>query len=173
MKIVWSICRIFLLTLFLPVAGQSWQADIIEKVRPSVVKISKSVWESDPLSGIHQHNWSGSGVIVAIDRGRAYILTNRHVADEAWYTEETEEKRWCEVDNLEFDCMPEFVKEETVVAFTEGIESRAVLHWRSPCADLALLEVQYSGSRGRPAELEETFQVGEEVFALGHPLGLE
>lgn len=170
MKQVSDIVARILLTLTVLPAVLAAQSSVIETIKPSVVKVSKSVWESDPISGVHRHDWGGSGVIVGIDRGRTYILTNRHVADEAWHAEG---ERWCEVDPYEVDCSPEFVKEQTIVTFADGQTSRAVLHWRSPCADLALLEAPYTGNSVRPAAIEGAVKVGEEAFALGHPLGLE
>ena len=170
MKKAWKFRRVLFLLLVFPSIALASHPNVIEKVKPSVVKISKVVWESDPLSGIHRYDFSGSGVIVSIDRDRVYILTNRHVADETWHIDQG---NWCEIDPMEIDCVPEFVREQTIVTFANGRSVNAVLHWSSSCADLAILETPHPGGTVHTAEIESAVRVGEEVLALGHPLGLE
>ncbi len=120
---------------------------LFETVRHSVVKINVLVDQA--LIG------HGSGAVLGGDRsGQLYVLTNRHVV-------------YHEVAN------PHLVSYE--IQLENGIQLPAVLDFYSRNHDLAVVVAPGLGSWGLPVELRmcSDLSVGEEVFALGSPIGLD
>lgn len=116
-------------------------------VRHSVVKINVLVDEA--LVG------HGSGAVLGGDgHNQLYVLTNRHVVDH-------------EVAN------PRLLSYE--IELENGIQLPAVLDFYSRTYDLAVVMAPGLGGWGLPVSLRmcSNLAVGEEVFALGSPIGLD
>ena len=114
-------------------------SEIVEKVMPSVVYVFVEVDAGQPDRFLAA---SGSGVVLRSD---GYILTNRHVVQNARRAEVTlQDRRIYEVSSI----------------------------WVDDLLDLAVIKVDAQGlptaEFGDPASI----QVGDWVIALGHPLGL-
>jgi S1-C subfamily serine protease len=116
-------------------------------VRHSVVKVNVLVDQA--LIG------HGSGVVLGVDRdGQLYVLTNRHVV-------------YHEVAN------PHLVSYE--IQLENGIQLPAILDFYSRTHDLAVVVAPGLSGWGLPVGLRmcSDLSVGEEVFALGSPIGLD
>ena len=116
-------------------------------VRHSVVKVNVLVDQA--LIG------HGSGVVLGVDRdGQLYVLTNRHVV-------------YHEVAN------PHLVSYE--IQLENGIQLPAMLDFYSRTHDLAVVVAPGLSGWGLPVGLRmcSDLLVGEEVFALGSPIGLD
>lgn len=120
---------------------------LYEAIRHSVVKVNVLIDQA-----VVGH---GSGAVLGIDRnGWLYVLTNRHVV----YHE---------------------VAQPHLVSFEVELENRvqlpAVLDFYSRDHDLAVVVVPGLGGWGLPVPLRmcSDLVVGEEVFALGNPIGLD
>jgi len=120
---------------------------LYEAIRHSVVKVNVLIDQ-----GVVGH---GSGAVFGVDRnGWLYVLTNRHVV----YHE---------------------VAQHHLVSFEIELENRvqlpAVLDFYSRNHDLAVVVVPGLGGWGLPVPLRmcSDLSVGEEVFALGNPMGLD
>jgi len=119
--------------------GLPYLPDIVAEVMPSVVYIFVEQETADPA---RFSSSSGSGVILRSD---GYILTNRHVVENAVRAEVTLQDR--------------SVYEATDI-------------WQDDLLDLAVVKID---ARGLPAATfaePSDIRVGEWVIALGHPLGL-
>ncbi len=158
-----------------PLTAQTF-IDVARKVLPTVVSIDVRVRPSERLRRELRDNdeenpfgvWrrmrpedfgsrgSGSGVIVRIEDGWAYVLTNRHVLEESPRAEYSV--------TLDGNYLPEEYRIEPknveVVGFDE-LSDIAVIRFRMP-----------EGAEIEPAEFadSERVQVGEWVLALGNPL---
>lgn len=120
---------------------------LFEAVRHSVVKVNVLIDQA-----VVGH---GSGAVLGVDRnGWLYVLTNRHVV----YHEVTE---------------PHLVSFE--IELENRVQLPAVLDFYSRNHDLALVVVPGLGNWGLPVPLRlcSDLVVGEEVFALGNPIGLD
>ncbi len=120
---------------------------LYEAVRHSVVKINVLVDQA--LIG------HGSGAVLGVDRnGQLYVLTNRHVV-------------YHEMPN------PHLVSYE--IQLENGIQLPAVLDFYSRTHDLAVVVAPGLSGWGLPVPLRmcSDLSVGEEVFALGSPIGLD
>ena len=112
---------------------------VVEKVMPSVVYIFVEVETGQPgrLVGA-----SGSGVILRSD---GYILTNRHVVENARRAEVTLQDRTVhEVSSI----------------------------WRDDILDLAVVKIDIEDLPAAQFGEPERIRIGDWVIALGHPLGL-
>ncbi len=111
-------------------------------------------------SGFSSH--LGSGVIMAIDQGSAYVLTNRHVADP------------------DFTAEPEAVRggrggANLTVQLVGQSAREGVLTWVAPDKiDLAIVRVSCSTDEVQAAKwnVKPVLKVGDPVFAIGNPQGL-
>ena len=122
-------------------------AALYEAIRHSVVKINVLIDQA--LVG------HGSGAVLGIDGGgQLYVLTNRHVV----YHEVAE---------------PHLVSYE--IQLENGIQLPAILDFYSRTHDLAVVVAPGLGGWGLPVPLRmcSNLSVGEEVFALGSPMGLD
>jgi serine protease Do len=121
------------------ISGPSTFADVVEKVMPSVVYVNvevRSGRSGQVVSG------SGSGIILRSD---GYILTNRHVVENAIRAEVT-------------------LQERTVY--------QAKQIWVDDILDLAVIKIE--GKEFPAARFGDSakIRVGDWAIALGHPLGL-
>ena len=117
-------------------------ADMIEEIKPSVVDIYS--YGSSFVS-------AGSGVIVGKGESSYYVITNHHVIDNA----------------LSFD---------VVVYFNDdsNITYEASLIGGSPKNDIAVLQINSDKELKVASVVEDSslVRVGEEVIAIGNPLGI-
>ena len=118
--------------------------DLVEKISPTVVNISTARMVKDLLRRDFNQKGLGSGFIISED---GYIFTNNHVVDKA--------------DKIE-------------VKLANGKEYDAEIKGRDATTDLALIKIT------APAKLpyarlgdSDRSRIGEEVFAIGNPLGLD
>jgi len=136
-------------------------SDVYRKVSPSVVYIQ--VQQSSSGSGVTPRsqipgipgfpNQPPSGVQVASGSGfvldkEGHIVTNYHVVDGATNVE---------------------------VTFIDGTTVRAKVVGTDPSSDLAVVQADVKSSLLQPVELGDSsaLVVGEQVFALGNPFGLD
>lgn len=120
---------------------------LFEAIRNSVVKINVLIDQA-----VVGH---GSGAILGVDgEGQLYVLTNRHVV-------------YHEVAN------PSLLSYE--FELENGIQLPAMLDFFSRDYDLAVVVAPGIGGWGRPVPLRlcSDLAVGETVFALGSPIGLD
>ena len=111
----------------------------VDKVMPSVVHIL-AVIDTDQSAGFAQA--SGSGVILRSD---GYILTNRHVVENAQRAEVTlQDRSVYEVDSI----------------------------WLDGLFDLAVVKIEGEGLPAAGFGAADQIKVGDWAIALGHPLGL-
>ncbi|HZG73753.1 MAG TPA: trypsin-like peptidase domain-containing protein, partial [Chondromyces sp.] len=122
---------------------------MIEKVSPAVVGIVSFQKSTDfyPVSGESRESGTGSGVIFKKSGDDAYIVTNNHVIEGASKIE---------------------------VSLEGGKRASAELVGADPLTDLAVLKMdsQYAAA---VAEFGDSSQlrIGEQVVAIGNPLGLD
>lgn len=124
-------------------------SDIIEKASTAIVGIVNMQQQSDPFSRTTEttESGSGSGVIFKKTADKAYIVTNNHVIEGA---------------------------SEIEVSLYNGQKSTAKLIGADALTDLAVLEID---SKNVDNVLEfgdsTTLRAGEQVLAIGNPLGDE
>ncbi|MFC1582718.1 trypsin-like peptidase domain-containing protein [Planctomycetota bacterium] len=97
----------------------------------------------------------GSGVIVRLEKNRAYIMTNKHV-----------------IDMLDPD---EDESPEISITLYNGEESTGKIEWLAPdSVDIALISCEVlTLDKYRPVRLEKgTAQPSQRVFAIGNPMNL-
>jgi serine protease Do len=118
--------------------------DLVERISPTVVNISTARIVKDILGRDVNQKGLGSGFIISED---GYIFTNNHVVDKA--------------DKIE-------------VKLADGKEYDAEIKGRDASTDLALIKIT------APAKLpyarmgdSDRSRIGEVVFAIGNPLGLD
>jgi putative serine protease PepD len=100
---------------------------------------------SSAVVEIRSGNATGTGFVIDAE---GHVVTNQHVVDDA----------------------------ETVsVAFAKGGDEQARVIATDPSTDLAVLQVDLDGHGVRPLELDRSAQVkvGDQVYAIGNPFGLE
>lgn len=128
--------------------GTSMEAEtLFEAIRHSVVKVNVLIDQ-----GVVGH---GSGAVFGVDRdGQLYVLTNRHVV----YHEVAD---------------PHLLSYE--IELENGIQLPARLDFYSRDYDLAVVVAPGLGNWGLPVPLRmcSDLSVGEEVFAVGSPIGLD
>ena len=133
---------LFLTSCFSPQpspSGPSTFADVVDRVMPSVVYVYVEIATGRPgqvASG------SGSGVILRSD---GYVLTNRHVVENARRAEITLQDR--------------AVYEATKI-------------WMDDLLDLAVIKIEGKEFPAARFGDPEKVRVGDWAIALGHPLGL-
>jgi serine protease Do len=137
---------------------------VVDKVAPSVVtifalqEVQFNPFEDFdfpfrlPFEPFRQERRSlGSGLIVKVEKDKAYILTNNHVVEDA---------------------------KSITVRFDRHTERGARIVGTDPKTDIAVLEVNVKGIdgiKGRVATLGDSdrVRVGQIVIAIGNPYGLE
>lgn len=122
----------------------SERADIVERVLPSVVNVRVRAIQSGEF-GAQELEGQGSGVIVDAEQG--IVITNNHVVQ-------------CAV--------------EVTVAFTdddrEPVEGRVL--GTAPEKDLAVVQIEADDLEEMEIGRSSSLRLGDEVIALGFPLGL-
>ena len=118
--------------------------DLVERLSPTVVNISTARIVKDLLGRDFNQKGLGSGFIISED---GYIFTNNHVVDKA--------------DKIE-------------VKLANGKEYEAEVRGRDAATDLALIKIT-SPVKLPYARLGDSdrSRIGEEVIAIGNPLGLD
>lgn len=121
--------------------------EVVQKVGNSVVEIRTSSVVTDRFYGQYVTSGAGSGVIITQNDTAGYIITNHHVIEDA---------------------------EEIVVRLTNKEEYEATLIGSSKGLDLAVIRVaKKSDETFTVADIGDssTLIVGQEVIAIGNPLG--
>lgn len=124
---------------------------VFEKVRDSIVSVAVLV-DNDPTHG-------GSGAVIGADEsGLLYVVTNRHVVDGPFPAAGRGGHR---------------VRVE--VKQYSGAKFDATLDFSSRRHDLALLSVKGMADHAKPLplHLRSGLQVGQRIYAVGSPLGLD
>ena len=120
-------------------------AQIYSNIHKSVVEITVGSVQVDPFGGEQQQRGQGSGFVIDSD---GHIVTNDHVVEDA----------------------------DTVsVRFWNGDTYKATVVGKDASTDLAVIKVDAPDSVLHPITVGDSsdVQVGNPVFALGSPLGLE
>lgn len=121
--------------------------EVVQKVGNSVVEISTSSVVTDRFFQQYVTSGAGSGVIITQSDEAGYLLTNHHVIDGA---------------------------SEIIVRLTSGEEYTAQVLGGDSSIDLALLRiVKHSNESFTVATIgdSKTLAVGQEIIAIGNPLG--
>src|SRR5271156_5124975 len=115
---------------------------VYKRVLPSVVNVTSSQLSFDFFYGVVPHSGQGSGFILSKD---GLILTNYHVIEETQQVE---------------------------VTLSDKHKYKAQIILQDPAHDLALLQI--NANNLTPAVLSESrgLQVGQNVYAIGNPFGL-
>jgi serine protease Do len=118
--------------------------DLVERLSPTVVNISTSRIVKDILGREINQKGMGSGFIISAD---GYIFTNNHVIEKA---------------------------DKIKVKLAEGKEYTAEVKGRDTATDLALIKITASAKLpyARLGDSDRS-RIGEAVFAIGNPLGLD
>lgn len=117
---------------------------IYKQASPAVVNITTTTMVRDFFS-IYPQQGAGSGAIIGPN---GYLLTNNHVVEGA---------------------------SDITVTLTDGRKFKARLVGADPANDIAVLKIDGEGTATFPAlDLgdSDTLQVGQKVFAIGNPFGL-
>ena len=116
-------------------------AEVVEQVADTVVEITTTNVVTDRFYGQYVTSGAGSGVIISEN---GYIITNHHVIDGA---------------------------RSITVRLTDGSEFAATLIGSNADKDIALLKISATGLRAAVLGSSEALVVGQEVVAIGNPLG--
>lgn len=121
-------------------------SEVVDLVADSVVEITTSHVQTDFFYQSYIVSGAGSGVIVGEDseNGASYIITNHHVIENS---------------------------ESIVVRLTTGDEFEAEVVGSDAETDIAILRISALGLTHAILGKSENLQVGEEVVAIGNPLG--
>ncbi|MBQ9134014.1 MAG: trypsin-like peptidase domain-containing protein [Clostridia bacterium] len=126
------------------VSGSSVKVDYVavaEKAKPTVVEITTEIVSNNSYFQQYVESGAGSGVIISTD---GYIITNNHVIDGA---------------------------SKITVRLTTGDEHEAVLIGTDSQSDIAVLKIEATGLPYATLGDSTKLAVGEEVLAIGNPLG--
>ncbi len=116
-------------------------AEVVQLVADSVVEITTSQVQNDSFWGNYVTSGAGSGVI--IDEG-GFIITNNHVIEGA---------------------------DSITVRLTSGEEFEATVVGGDADSDIAVLSINATGLSAAVLGKSEQLKVGQEVVAIGNPLG--
>ena len=120
---------------------------IIRENMPSVVGVSVLKPDGDGILDFNvTEKWGiGTGIIIS-DKG--YVLTNQHLAAN--------------------------INSSVTVTFDDGMEIQGKTIWNEPNLDLAIIKIEENANL-KEARLGTAMvsQIGEDVIAIGNPLGLE
>lgn len=116
---------------------------VVALVSNSVVEITTTQVETDSYFGNYVTSGAGSGVLIDAG-GNGYIITNNHVIDGA---------------------------DRIVVRLTDGTEYEAALLGGDEDYDIAVLKIEATGLPYATMGSSASLTVGEEVVAIGNPLG--
>ncbi len=116
-------------------------ADTVNLVADTVVEITTSQVVTDRFYGQYIKSGAGSGVIISEN---GFIITNNHVVENA---------------------------RGIVVRMNDGSEFEASVVGTDPSCDIALLKIKASGLTFAAMGSSKNLVVGQEVIAIGNPLG--
>lgn len=116
---------------------------VVALVAESVVEITTTQVQTDAIIGNYVKSGAGSGVLVDVG-GNGYIITNNHVIEGA---------------------------SQIVVRLTDGTEHVAVSLGGDADFDIAVLKINATGLPYATLGSSASLTVGEEVVAIGNPLG--
>lgn len=122
-------------------ASKGTYTAVAEKAKPTVVEITTEIVSNNSYFQQYVESGAGSGVIISTD---GYIITNNHVIDGA---------------------------SKITVRLTTGTEYEAVLIGTDSQSDIAVLKVEATGLPYATIGDSSKLAVGEEVLAIGNPLG--
>jgi serine protease Do len=128
--------------------------EVAKKVGPSIVGIRMTVGSPQSFFGQQQSEQQaeGSGIIISSD---GYIMTNYHVVQYA-------------------DTKSGYGDSTTLEVFLpDGREAKAKFIGGDSTNDLAVLKIDLTGLSAVTLGDSSTLQVGEDVVAIGNPLGME
>lgn len=129
--------------------------EVSEKALPSVVGI-KVVYTVSSFGGrTAQGEAEGSGIIISED---GYIVTNNHVIS-------------AESNSLYYTI--EEAKEITVKLYNDDNEYKATVVGTDEYTDIAVLKIDKTGLTAATLGNSDDLKVGETVFAIGNPVGME
>ena len=118
-----------------------------ESARPRTGLSPNAIYEraESAVVGIQAGNASGTGFVID---AQGHVVTNEHVVDTA--------------ENVE-------------ISFAEGGTEQGRVIATDPSTDLAVIEVDLSGHNVTPLQLDASadVEVGDSVYAIGNPFGLE
>lgn len=117
-------------------------AEVVEKIRPSVVAISTQSLRQDSFFESVPSEGAGTGIILNKD---GHVLTNAHVVEGAT---------------------------EIKVVLSDGREFDGKVVGRDTATDLAVLEIKADNLTPAPLGDSEALHVGDTVIAVGHALAL-
>ncbi|WP_180271421.1 S1C family serine protease [Fredinandcohnia onubensis] len=125
-------------------------ADMVEEASKGIVGITSMQSQQNPFnrsSSQSVESGTGSGVIFQKDGDKAYIVTNNHVIENA---------------------------NEVEISLHNGEKTMAKLIGTDPLTDLAVLEIDSKHVEAvLPFGDSGTLRPGDQVFAIGNPLGLD
>ena len=128
---------------FQPAAGEELSTvDIVKLLRPSVVHIATTL--DTAMSMVSQPVPDGVGTGVVLDEA-GHILTNNHVIQDA---------------------------QRIIVTLSNGQRYQATLIGRDPRTDTAVIKIDATGLTPARLGVSAELEVGEDVIAIGHALGL-
>lgn len=103
----------------------------------------------------------GSGIVIGEDSSRYLVLTNRHVVDAGF--DDTPDENFRDPGGIQ-------------VQYHNGVTTSAIVEWTAPHGvDLVRLSCRKEGVTVTPAtiDLAKVPRIGEKVFAVGNPEGLD
>ena len=118
-------------------------SDVVALVSDSVVEITTTQVQTDSFFGNYVTGGAGSGVMIDVS-GSGYILTNQHVIEDA---------------------------NRIVVRLKNGTEYEATSLGGDADFDIAVLKIEATGLPYATMGSSASLTVGEEVVAIGNPLG--
>ncbi|WP_040226051.1 S1C family serine protease [Bhargavaea cecembensis] len=133
------------------VATDGSLADMVEQASGSIFGIVNYQTQQNPFSqgpGKEAEYATGSGVLIKVDGGKAYIVTNNHVVEGASKLE---------------------------VSLTDGERAEAELVGSDALSDLAVVSVDADKIDAAPLSFgdSDSLRAGDSVVAIGNPLGLQ
>lgn len=128
-------------TISLPSGSGSDLSAVVTKVAPSVVVVTTEMLQTNGIWGQYVTSGAGSGVILSED---GYIITNNHVVSDAT--------------NIK-------------VVLYDDTEYEATLVGTDRQSDIAVLKIEASGLVAPTLGNSDQLAVGQNVLAVGNPLG--
>ncbi len=123
------------------VSEDTAMTDVIAAIRDTVVEIVTENIQESQFYGKYVTSGAGSGVIISQD---GYIITNNHVIDGA---------------------------NSIYVRTTDGTEYEAKVVGTDAEADIGVIKIEASGLKNATFGNSDDLKLGEEVIAIGNPLG--
>lgn len=121
-------------------------SQVIENVKSSTVGISLLEVESESMFDINAPKKWGMGTGVIVSRN-GYILTNQHLAQS--------------------------VGGRLVVTLNDGTSTKGRVVWNEENLDLAIIKIDKRNLKPVPLGNSSSVYVGDDVIAIGNPLGIE